>query len=81
MTIIEATTNSQEYGRLLPILLDMERETPGELCVRQFLADAGAQAQAARRQAVEATVDHGNTWENMGKSPFKVVPSDVNMSL
>lgn len=28
-----------EYGRLLPILLDMERETPGELCVRQFLAE------------------------------------------
>ena len=30
---------AQEYGRLLPILLDMERESPGELCVRQFLAD------------------------------------------
>ncbi|CAL1141344.1 unnamed protein product [Cladocopium goreaui] len=28
-----------EYGRLLPILLDMERESPGELCVRQFLAE------------------------------------------
>ncbi|CAK9073782.1 unnamed protein product [Durusdinium trenchii] len=28
-----------EYGRLLPILLEMERETPGEQCVRQFLAE------------------------------------------
>ncbi|CAJ1393969.1 unnamed protein product [Effrenium voratum] len=28
-----------EYSRLLPILLEMERDSPGELCVRQFLAE------------------------------------------
>ena len=30
----------KEYGRLLPILLEMQRETPEQCCVRQFLAES-----------------------------------------
>eukprot|EP00435_Cladocopium_sp_Y103_P066338 s216_g28.t1 len=53
-----------EYGRLLPILLDMERETPGELCVRQFLADTWRR----KRHIREGCTWHG-TKENCEISP------------
>ena len=32
-------SEAYEYGRLLPILLEMQRETPEQCCIRQFLAE------------------------------------------